>query len=340
MKKILSMLIVIVFVALVPIQTLATDSVNRQINVFLMDDVTDLSKCVFSVQSGLSEIKTIDTPTMNKIKSLDASVEEKTVEIFENIGITYSVNNQSHIGIIEDFNNIKSVSSSTSYVKISENGTQTVMSKENCLKEVNKIKQDNTAARSTIISDGNYKTGEYMRLAIVYFYSGNGYFTLVGEFEWLTAPFNRWTDAFSLYSPQMNWENINTDSFAMYTQYNNRNDEIIDDWSYEDPEVESDGAFYEWNIPGLHLTKNKDAKLLCQIWATLRVQDYDDYTQSLTIYSRYAHKKISLNASFSISPDENGVDLGADILPAMQVDYYSHYFTWDYAVPARQAGEY
>lgn len=138
----------------------------------------------------------------------------------------------------------------------------------------------------------------------------------------------------------MTWENANTNSFARYTQYTNSSGEIVSDWSDEDPTIESDGAFYEWNTPCLHIAPLSDANLFCQIRATLMVQNYGNYTQYLTVYSRYAHKKLSLNFSFSISPAEKGVDLGADFVPGIQVAYYPHYFTWDFATVARQAGEY
>lgn len=337
MKKFFIIIMCAFLALLLPVQTLAADSVVYQMNVAFMDDISDLSKCIIIEADSLNETKRIDTQTMNRIKSLKGTNKEKALEIFNNMEIQFIEESLTQKQIIDNLNSIKTVSTSTSYLKISEDGTQTPITKEKCISDIKKLNQAEEAKRSSLIYDGSElpeSTNGYMRLSIVYFYEGNGYFIVVGEFEWLREPLNRWTDAFSLYSPYMAWDNYGTNSFEKVTRYITSSGNIVSDSSKADPEIENSGAFYTWNLPGL---ANRD--LLCQIWATLRVQDYDDYTQQLTVFSRYAHKKISLDTSFSISTDGKGVDLGVSFAVGIQVDYYRHHFSWDYYIPALQAGE-
>lgn len=337
MKKFFIIIISAFLALLLPIQALATDSVRHQMDIAFMNDISDLRKCIIIDADSLHETRKIDTQTMNRIKSLNGTNKEKTLEIFNNMEIYFTEKSLTQKRIIDNLHSVKSVVTNTSYLKISEDGTQTPITKEKCISDIEKLNQVEEANRSSLIYDGvelPESSNGYMRSSIGYFYEGNGYFTIVGEFEWLRKPLNRWTDAFSLYSPDMAWNNINTNSFEKVTRYITPSGEIVPGSSKADPKVENSGAFYTWNLPSL-----VNDGLLCQIWATLRVQNYDDYTQQLTVFSRYAHKKISLDTSFSISTDGKGVDLGVSFAVGIQVDYYPHYFSWDYYIPAFQAGE-
>ena len=89
MKKFFIIIMCAFLALLLPVQTLAADSVVYQMNVAFMDDISDLSKCIIIEADSLNETKRIDTQTMNRIKSLKGTNKEKALEIFNNMEIQF-----------------------------------------------------------------------------------------------------------------------------------------------------------------------------------------------------------------------------------------------------------
>lgn len=338
----------------VPMEALAVTDIQCEINVFLLNDVSKIENCVLKTKSRNFEVRTFDKKTMHKIMSINGSNSDKCKAIFESIGIKYIENSYKQQEIIENLNDINYIISNTSYIKICEDGTQTVLSENQCLNEVAELSENsnNYNSRKTLSStiydyaDPKTSNNGYMKTTVGYFYQGNGYFLIVSQWEWLKEPACRYKDAFSLYAIGMLWNNVGTKSYEKVIYYTRESSgmgkENIVESTIEDPTIDQSGVYYTWNLPNYAVSSDDTIRtydLMCQMWATARVTDYDDFTQELAVYTAYVHKKVAISGSYSISAASKGVKLGLSSSLGISSQTYDHYFKWDYIVPARQAGE-
>lgn len=351
-KKTISLIVSMLLIMLIPMEALAATDFQHEKNIFLLDDISEIGSCVLRTNTSYKETSVLDNKTMSKILSLDGSNVDKCEEIFENIGIKYIEGSSKQQEIVQNLDNIKRITSSASYVKICEDGTQVLLSEKQCLDEIsktNEINDNNGISRSSIISDNaEPKTSDngYMKMVVGYFYKGNGYFTIASQWEWLKEPTCRFKDAFSLFTTEMIWNNTGTKSYERVIYYtresNGLGKEDVVESSSEDPVIESSGVYYTWNLPNDAISSDdvvRNYDFMCQMWATARVQDYDDYTQYLDIYTTYIHKKVALIDSYSIAYNRKGVSLSLSGVSQIVKQTYTHYFGWNYIDPAREAGE-
>lgn len=356
-KKIICLLMVVMLVMSIPLQAVAVNEIKYNFSVASIDDVSDIHKCVLVDTIGKYEVRKVSSFAMQKINSIEDDKETIIAELFNNIGISFFEESSMQQHLTEDLDAIKNISVNTCYTKIDKNGTITFMDKDTCLNEIaelNRGKTSNVTRGSGIISDGNEDTSDngYMKSAIAYFYNGNGYYILVGQWEWLIEPAITRKDAFSLYSTNMIWGNSGENNYEKVTSYHSymtQNGQVIQNKkitnsTQADPSIESDGVFYTWNLPTSSSSAshaNVYTDYMCQLWATARVEDYDDYTQQLSVYSRYVHKKVSLAVTYALSAAKKGVAIGASgSSSTAESKAYPHYFSWDYKDDAIANGEY
>ena len=356
MKKAFTILMTLILVVSMHLEIAAVDSMSHKLKIVSMDDISDIKKCVLTENVGLNEIKKIDTSTLNKINTLDVSNKEKVKEIFCNLGITFIDESSKQQYIVDNINNIKSITSNISYLKVAPDGTQTLIDKNTCLAEAKRAQLKENLSYSSygmsrnVVGGGSEDndTYTYMRLAIGYLYLGNGIYELVGEWEWLNEPVCRFEDAFSLYALGLFWAPKNINAYEKVTRYQMRIttngvvqfDQPVYDSSTADPTIDEDGIFYTWSLPNTTISAAQTVRctdFMCQIWAGAMVVDFDDYTQLLALHSRYVHKKLAIFSSYSIVPEEYGVDLSFTL--GIQKDIFKHYHPWNYYNDARNAGE-
>lgn len=298
---------------------------------------------------------------MKKINDIKADKKTIGAELFNNLGIEYREESIMQQYVIDNLNNIKNISVNTSYTKVGDDGTVTFMDKDTCLNEIAELTAESSSVATTSsgpaitdIYDSESKPSDngYMESTIAYFYNGNGYYTIAGEWKWLKQPAITRKDAFSLFSNYLVWANSggkNYEKVTSYHSYQTQNGQVIQNktitnTTQSDPKIQQDGVFYTWNLPTSTSTSTFSSvytNYMCQLWAYARVHNYDDFTQQLSVYSRYVHKKTSLSSSYSIATAVKGVKISisesSSLSPAKA---YPHYFAWDYADDARANGEY
>lgn len=345
MKKLIIFLLAIVMSMTIPIQVLAYDEVLHEFPVLTLNSVYEIQKCVQIQKTGLSEIKSIDKRTMMKINGINADEKEKAMAIFDSLGIVFVNDSAQQKSIANNIENIQHIETSTVYSKVDANGQQIYISEEECMEKIKEYNSNTITNAKTKSKPSDYIEDDegYVRKTIAYFYlGGNGKFSLLGQWEWLTTPICRFKDAFSLYTTDLRWENKNKGAYEKIVSYKtslyqSNGEQIVNieaESTQEDPTISEDGVFYEWDLPNDSSGINSSlthSDFICQIWGTAYVQDYDDYTQELCVYTRYVHKKLSIASSYSISPDKKGVKLNSLLSISTTQTAYAFHFTWDYA---------
>lgn len=171
MKKFFSLIISMLLIMLIPMETLAATDFQHEKNIFLLDGISKIESCILKTNTSYKETSVLDNKTMSRIISLDGSNVDKCEEIFENIGIKYIEGSYKQQEIAQNLDNIKRITSSASYVKVCEDGTQVLLSEKQCFDEISKINDvgdNNGISRSSIISDNaKSKTSDngYMKQA-------------------------------------------------------------------------------------------------------------------------------------------------------------------------------
>lgn len=355
--------IAFIFITILPVQTISvSDNIAHKLSVLSLNEISDIEKCILTKNVGLSEIKTVDDLTLKTINKLDESNEEKVQEIFDSVGIAYVEESKMQKEIIESLDTITNISVSTRYMKVDENGTQTVMSKEDCFSELQALETTDTvvglSANNSIQTRSSVSAGAaesaiddygYMQSDIAYIYAGSGEYLIVGQWQWLKTPLTRLEDGFSVCSPNMTFAGKSTNSYEKITSYRLKTyandvlqiDRTEKNTSQKDPKIhdENIAVYYTWDLPNdaNSLSNSVDcSEFMCQLWATATVTDFDDYTQMLSITSRYIHKKLTTSAEFGFSVT-GGLIL--DVTLGIAKKDYDHSFVWNYLTDVEALNE-
>lgn len=323
-KKLLSIITAILFLGIFPITSFAMSKsyLSREIiNTETLADGTVL--------------KTINNSNLKKVqnKSL-ASGYDEAKNIMEELGIKINENLESHKKVLECVNSARSISVISQYIKIDKNGVQTVLSEEECIK---KIEQDKAlTVLNNLWFDGvdNISEDGYMQQGIAVIYTGEepGKYVIIGQHEWLKDPSTRLTDAYSLYSPDLRWPNIKTNSYCKVLSYTKKDYIYGDEEVYEeemiDPKVLDTGVYYSVELPRGAGSHTICTDIYVQIFATAELQSKSNLNQTMTVYSKYVHDELGVALDFGWTV---GSSLpGVTIVGALLKKEYGLHYTWHY----------
>lgn len=349
MKKIISIILTLTLLFSLSSQVMAMD----ELKYLSVKSLSDIDKCVIAKTDEFNEIKTIESAGLKRITSMtNVTNEEKVAAIFEQMGITYTEQSQKQKEIVDNLDSISAVTSKTSYVKISEDGTQKVVSKEEYLSKKEKIVSPKMSAQKAIniVTDGYEETDGYMKIAIMYIYNGNGNYLIGSEWSWKYDPAFRRTDAFSLYSTMLTFNEKGTKSYEKVIGYRVRviqnlvtkSSKNVTKSDQSDPKITSSGAYYTWNLPNTVVAGTESVNydnLMCQMWANVRVQSYGNHKQQLSVYSTYLHNTIDVVGSFSMSATAHGVTVTPSVSLKLGYREYNGYFSWNYESDVKAYGK-
>lgn len=161
-----------------------------------------------------------------------------------------------------------------------------------------------------------------------------GWYVFSGNFEWLSIPDYRMTDAASLgFNVQLQWSNNNADFWSTMTYDAISINGIVNPTTtrkeYGDMHLVSEGLYCEWDLPSD--TQATGDPLLGSVTSLeiylrgkARIGEHN-VPQGFTIYSRYEHvySVLSLNPGFSW----DGTVIGVSVNPAWHSNsntYTSH----------------
>lgn len=280
-------------------------------------------------------LKTINNSNLRKIqsKSLNGAYDEAK-NIMEELGIKINQNLESHKKVLECVNNASSISVISQYIKIDKNGVQTVLSEEECMKNMEQDKI--SAVLNSLSADGvdNISEDGYMQqeIAVISIANKPGTYIIIGQHEWLKDPSTRLTDAYSLYSPDLRWSNIKTNLYCKVLSYTKKDYIYGDEEVYEeemiDPKVLDTGVYYSVELPRGAGSHTICTDIYVQIFATAELQSKSNLNQTMTVYSKYVHDELGVALDFGWTV---GSSLpGVTIVGALLKKEYGLHYTWHY----------
>ena len=331
-----------------PTKAYAETASGLQVSDFVSHSEQNNEYTSFISNQNLAEIKS----------SLEKSAMSKTdmyKEIYQELG--YSNEEIDKIGI-EEINLIMessiAITVTQQYLSIDEDGNQVVLSKEECLAAANAVNakreselqkrflqvqsnqfsgQEEASVTEGTVTDGNDDndawaiddTNGYIKITTRSDYINpstvngqQGWYNFSATYEWLAAPSQAYTDAFSIYAAGCAWSAGSTDIYSKmsynYYDLDVYNGETEENYGYNEQErytqdrtVQSTGVYYTYSVPesysyldvyiGLYFS-HQISNLTYYIRAKARVSNYT-VPQSFNVYSRYEHLTKSFNVSVS-----------------------------------------
>lgn len=324
----------------------------------LYDDVDDFAS-VINVNN--IETITLDNESLDNMsrKMNRLSNEEKVDLILKRFDIETLKSTKQYDQIMGNFDDVKFISASTAYIKVDEFGNQTVMSKEDCLREVKEEKSSlqKTRSISDVWEEGEKESSNgYMMQRIISIYNVNdpkGTYTILCASKWLNTPMIRLIDAMSVSSKEMKWsENVEDYSgLAVYdkTTRNHNGNSITENTEYVEVDLKTPlmydankGFSYKWDVPsntsyvsGGYGVSNSYTNFATLILGKARVINYNTVSQMISVDYRYLHVQVQTdvkNIVFELiqNKEQKWYITLAKYFSLFQKNYdYSH--TWDYS---------
>lgn len=320
----------------------------------------DITNMVEKETIGEQTVYSINSTNINRIKTsknnlyANLSDNEKLIRIFDSLDISLTDDQIQKVLENISLNHIENIQVTTTYIKETPDGTQTIISEEEALLACN------SDALSTQ-SNPSHETGEitsnngYMKQQLVTTYTPNysgtgttiGRYFMFGGCTWLKAPFTRKNDVISLRSTDFRWDTDETGSSNNYLYVFYDQDEIpsgigstvtrslSEEFNDSYAHVSADqGVCFEYNLPNnvtSTITSLKYYNFSFLIMAVAWVHDYSNFSQILGVTLEYQHVKISLKANVSYSWTPGNSDFGVCTTLATSIDSYTLPLTWNYA---------
>lgn len=190
MKKIISVILAVILCFSLSVPAFAT---TENLNVAPSEDAKVDFTLISEYPSGnVSEFidsnKTIRIYTKDAVPFNLEPTEEQTKDILLELGMERIAAENLSDDEMEALNNSSTITATTSYVKVDENGNISYVSEEEALCEAAKIQANGYAAQKTTQDN-------YMRVWHALSYLGNASYHVITDARWLNMPYWRSTDA-------------------------------------------------------------------------------------------------------------------------------------------------
>lgn len=190
MKKIISVILAVILCFSLSVPAFAT---TENLNVAPSEDAKVDFTLISEYPSGnVSEFidsnKTIRIYTKDAVPFNLEPTEEQTKDILLELGMERIAAENLSDDEMEALNNSSTITATTSYVKVDENGNMSYVSEEEALCEAAKIQANSYVAQGT-------NPDNYMRVWHALSYLGNASYHVITDARWLNMPYWRSTDA-------------------------------------------------------------------------------------------------------------------------------------------------
>lgn len=283
----------------------------------LYDDVDDFAKIINidNVEKIVLDSESLDNMS-RKMKRL--SDREKVDMLLERFDMELFQSTKQYNEMIDNFDDIESISASMAYIKVDEYGNQTVISKEECLKA---LKSESVLQRAGSISD-IFETVEressngYMLQTIMAIYDRKepkGTYGITCSSKWLKTPMVRTVDAMSISSRELKWSK-NIEDYAGLAGYDRttrthngnsiteKTEQVLVELKEPLYYDEEKGVAYKWYLPvntsyvsGGYGVSNSYSEFGTIITGKARVKDYNKNNQMISVDYRYLHVQMKID---------------------------------------------
>lgn len=327
---------------------------------------SNFSSLIETQKQGLMESRYLSSADIKQIQlsqeSGSSDSETKLKEIFS--AMSFQLNNAQFAQVqkVVALSDIGNIRVNTAYVKVDENGQQTLVSEQEAMKEARSeslrlargITEPALSPAAQLAAEGGHSgtpvtsPDGYMKMQIAVIYTPNyhgtgttiGRYVVLGSCQWLKYIVTRAVDAIALMAKNFSWDNIGYNSYALLATYN-RYEYLSGQLQSITPVTESkdesqamtsvtQGVFFEYNLPnnaymiGTSYQYSDFAFLITGIGS---VDEHHNPDKEITVGFQYVHARNAL----SISPTYTfGTGLSLDVSGLNIPEYYSTAYRWYY----------